>query len=462
MTTLIRHRLLYILLLGVATSALSLVVLMRALTFSEAQRLERAREVALGELDRLVAVEPSNETLATPRASYLGLRGGWISGPEDIGQMQSLPSSWAPTLRRAVNESALAVRAGNSPRVLIGMPFGQSHLVIACAPSVGGRTAWVGVMMAPSTYLRPYRYYAVAIALATALLFTISLTSILSFRRQARALESTLLALGKDLEAPVPRPSLAELSPLADGIERLAKDLRDSREATNRLARELTQQDRLAALGRVAAGVAHEVRNPLAAIKLRLDLTAAAHALPEGARAAVDSASQEIARLDRLVSDLLIVAGKQPGPRRAVELGALLRDRAEHLAPWAEERGVALVITAGDASTEADPESLSRAIDNLLRNAVEASPRGQAVLARVEAHAGEVEVVVEDGGAGVEPTRAAELFEPFFTTKPEGTGLGLALSRAIARTHGGEITYARASGRTCFRMSLSRGVQAAS
>jgi signal transduction histidine kinase len=462
MTTLIRHRLLYILLLGVATSALSLAALMRALSLSEAQRLERARDAALGELDRLVALAPSGEALASPRTSYLGLRGGWVAGPDDVEHIESLPSGWAPSLRRALNESALALHAGNSPRVIVAVPLGQSNLVIACAPSVGGRVAWVGVLLGPSTYLRPWRYLAVAIALATALLFATSLTSILSFRRQARALESALLLLGKDLEAPVPRPSLAELSPLADGIERLAKDLRDSREATQRLTRELTLQDRLAALGRVAAGVAHEVRNPLAAIKLRLDLTAAGHVLPEGARAAVDSASQEIARLDRLVSDLLIVAGKQPGPRRAVELGALLRTRAEQLAPWAEERGVALVVTEGDASTDADPESLSRAIDNLLRNAVEASPRGQAVLAHVEARVAEVEVVVEDGGAGVEPTRATELFEPFFTTKPEGTGLGLALSRAIARTHGGEITYARESGRTCFRMSLRRGTQAAS
>jgi signal transduction histidine kinase len=201
--------------------------------------------------------------------------------------------------------------------------------------------------------------------------------------------------------------------------------------------------------------VAHEVRNPLASIKLRLDLTAAKEQLPDAALKAIATASGEIARLDRLVSDLLLVAGNKIGPRRPADLGGLVRGRIETLQPWAQERSVSLT-TTGDAHVDIDHDAVARALDNLLRNAVEASPPGATVDVRVADTGDAVVVGVEDRGGGVEPARAAELFEPFFTTKAEGTGLGLAISRAIARAHGGDVTYARAGAVTCFSLSLPR------
>jgi signal transduction histidine kinase len=243
----------------------------------------------------------------------------------------------------------------------------------------------------------------------------------------------------------------------------MARDLLASREATDHLSRALAQKERLAALGRVAAGVAHEVRNPLASIKLRLDLTADGE-LPDGARKAIASASAEIARLDRLVSDLLLVAGNKLGPRRAVDLGSLTQARVEALRPWAAARGVT-VRASGDGDADVDSEAVARALDNLLRNAVEASPSGAAVEVRV-GHAGDgaapesMLVEIEDHGSGVAPARATELFEPFFTTKAEGTGLGLAISRAIARAHGGDVTYARAGAVTRFSLALPRARKA--
>src|SRR5262249_54327134 len=99
--------------------------------------------------------------------------------------------------------------------------------------------------------------------------------------------------------------------------------------------------------------------------------------------------------------------------------------------------------------------SISRAVDNFLRNAVEASPKGGQVRTLVERRGGRVAVRVEDEGSGVDVSRAAELFEPFFTTKPEGTGLGLAISRAIARAHGGDATYAREKNVTRFELTLA-------
>jgi signal transduction histidine kinase len=275
---------------------------------------------------------------------------------------------------------------------------------------------------------------------------------VFAFRRASLALHATLLALGKDLSTPIPVPSVAELTGIADAVRRMARDLLASRESADELGQQLADQQRLAALGRVVAGVAHEVRNPLASIKLRLDLTAAGDA-SESTRTAIEAASQEITRLDRLVSDLLLVAGKKLVARQTIDLGALVRDRVTAVAPWADHQGVALR-ALGTGSAELDPASVARAIDNVLRNAVDASPRGEEVCAHVVPKPGCIEIQIEDHGPGVKPTRLSELFEPFFTTKPEGTGLGLAVSRAIARAHRGELVYERIEGLTRFTLTL--------
>jgi signal transduction histidine kinase len=143
-----------------------------------------------------------------------------------------------------------------------------------------------------------------------------------------------------------------------------------------------------------------------------------------------------------------------------VNVGALLRERVEALAPWAELRRVT-IRAAGDGGATADPDALGRAIDNLLRNAVEASPAGAAVEAVTVADGAYVIVAVEDRGEGVPARRASELFEPFFTTKAEGTGLGLAMSRAIARAHGGDVVYARAGDVTRFELTIPAAAEGA-
>jgi signal transduction histidine kinase len=233
-----------------------------------------------------------------------------------------------------------------------------------------------------------------------------------------------------------------------------AHKLEEARVKEEQLARELSQNERLAALGRVAAGVAHEVRNPLASIKLRLDLAASSPTpLPPAARDAIGHATSEIDRLDRLVADLLVVAGRKVGPKGRSDLGDLVRSRVDALAAWAGEKSVELT-ASGEGLAVVDADALARAVDNLLRNGVEAAPAGSRVAARVELADSHVVVRIEDQGLGVAADRTAELFEPFFTTKPGGTGLGLAISRAIARAHGGDVVYAH-DDVTCFTLSVT-------
>lgn len=446
----IRYRLISIVLLGVVTSALSLFALERALSTSMAVRRQKAHDIVTSEITRLAATQPAAAALEAGSVStYVGVRGGWVTNAAELARAPGVPASWVPTMVDAVGRAEL-----EHGQVVDELDEPPNTVVIGAAPDNSGGFAWAAYLVTPQKALATWRIITIALAIATALLVFTAVWATLGFRRSAAGLNATLTALGKDLTTPVPTPQAAELAGIADGIRAMSRDLLASREATERLGRELAQKERLAALGRVAAGVAHEVRNPLASIKLRLDLTAADE-LPEAAKKAVAAASAEIARLDRLVSDLLLVAGNKLGPRRAVDVGALARTRVEAMKPWAQMRGVAVQAT-GEGEADIDAESVARALDNLLRNAVEASPAESTVEVRIGDAADAVLVQIEDHGSGVEPARAAELFEPFFTTKAEGTGLGLAISRAIARAHGGDVTYARAGAVTRFSLSLPR------
>jgi signal transduction histidine kinase len=335
----------------------------------------------------------------------------------------------------------------------------------------------------PSPYLQTWRVLVAALTGSAMLLVASALISLVTFKRGAGALLAATHALASDLQAPVPRPPVRELADIGEGIATLARHLAESRQAQERLGRDLARQERLAALGRVVAGVAHEVRNPLASIKLRLDLAsspslaspggnaAATAPLPPQVASAIAHASAEIARLDGLVADLLTLSGRALGVRGPVDVGALAQRRAEALAPWAALRSVTVRVSdgaAGSAVAHADADRLARAIDNLLRNAVEASPDGRQVEVAVDliagpegAAAGQIRLRVIDRGTGFPAGRAGQLFEPFFTTKADGTGLGLAISRAIAQAHDGEVSYARDGALTRFDLTLPRDTAAA-
>jgi signal transduction histidine kinase len=148
---------------------------------------------------------------------------------------------------------------------------------------------------------------------------------------------------------------------------------------------------------------------------------------------------------------MLVVARGAPLPeaRARIDLGALLRERAAQAAGLAEQRRVEVRV-AGAASLESSAEALTLVVDNLLRNAIQASPEGAVVQGRVAGGGGSVRLEIEDRGPGVPEERLPELYEPFFSTKPEGTGLGLFLSRSLAQGLGARLAYERRDGATVF------------
>jgi signal transduction histidine kinase len=444
----IRHRLLAVAVLGLLTAALSGDALYRAISVTRVQRLERGREAIRDEIERLAALGPAG--VASTVSTVVGLRGGVATGATAPAEVAAVvPPAWREAMRTTAARAAGSAQAADLEAEIDG-----GELVARVAPGPRGALLWAAVPVRPSPTLQSWRLLVVALAFSALLLVASASYSLISVKRAAAGLQGALAALGDDLTAPVPRSEIRELDDIALGIGALARRLEEARGIQEQMGRDLARQERLAALGRVVAGVAHEVRNPLASIKLRLDLAAGGGvALAPEARAAIDHASSEITRLDRLVADLLIVAGRALGPRAPLDLGALLQARAEALGPWAALRRVAIV-AAGEGRAIGDGDALARALDNVLRNAVEAAPEGSTVAATVEADDGTLRVRVADRGAGVPAGRAGEIFEPFFTTKPDGTGLGLAISRAIARAHGGDLTYGRDGETTRLELTL--------
>ncbi|HYC78258.1 MAG TPA: protoglobin domain-containing protein [Planctomycetota bacterium] len=231
-----------------------------------------------------------------------------------------------------------------------------------------------------------------------------------------------------------------------------------------RLKERTQRAERLAALGTMAAGLAHEVRNPLNAATLQLELLLRRLGKPGGpdlggARSAAELVGAELSRLASLVDDVLQFARPQSPRRTRIDLAETARTVIALVAPEAELHGVRIALIEGaSARAELDDDRMKQVLLNLVRNAVDAvaSKGGGAVEVRVEAEGDRVRVDVEDDGPGL--SRAdAPVFEPFFTTKTNGTGLGLSLVNRIVTDHGGSVTFQSRPGRTVFTVSLPRG-----
>jgi signal transduction histidine kinase len=241
----------------------------------------------------------------------------------------------------------------------------------------------------------------------------------------------------------------------------LARTIRRERQQQESLREELRRTENLASLGRLLAGVAHEVRNPLAAMRSTVQLW---QRLPDRARTpeSMDAVVKSVDRLNDLVSRLLYFARSGHDARRPVDLNALVRDVLELTRAQADGQKV----TVG---AELDPklptlagsaQALQQVVLNLTANALQAMPAGGRLecLTRWLPAQGQAELRVRDTGPGVPAEARARLFEPFFTTRPEGTGLGLALCREIVRQHGGSIELAEGSGPGAeFVVRLPRG-----
>jgi len=451
----IRRRLLLIVLLSGAVLAGAAIAVARLVASSDAARMEAAQAM-VDDVAEAIATEASKapadphearkhleRSIGTALSSARRVIGG-VCGPHFMSLRAGSRREGARHMPIPQDHSAAVNEACRSARgelAHVRERIRGETLIISVA-TAGDVRAWAATPVRTREGLPdPWKISAGVLAAATVALVILTLDAMFALERGARSLDRSLEGLGSDLTATVETPRANELARIAEGLRRLAARLSDAQQRERALSESLAHEQRLAALGRVAAGVAHEVRNPLAGMKLRLDLMKRAPELSSEAREDVDVCLQEIERLDRLVHTILGAAKRDPAIRDHVALGPLVDQRIAGR-PIRRE---------GDATISTDPDLLAQVLDNLLRNALEASDDVSVI---IEPKNGRARIAVVDRGPGVLAEKTAELFEPFFTTKGDGTGLGLFISRSLVHALGGTLEYRRDDERTQFVIHL--------
>ncbi len=244
--------------------------------------------------------------------------------------------------------------------------------------------------------------------------------------------------------------------------EEAAAQLARANEELRQAQASLRRSERLAALGQLTAGLAHELRNPLGTIKASAEmlLKPSVKEKPEVMDEMAGYIGSEVDRMNGLVASFLDFARPLQIRPAEADLGEVLRQVEREQSQLAAERGVSVVMETGDDSTvfRFDRDLLRVVLSNLLQNAIQASGEGQTVSMRTKMDAREATIWVSDQGEGIAREHLENIFNPFFTTKPKGVGLGLALVAKVVNEHGGRVHVWSEQGKgTRFEVILPRG-----
>jgi signal transduction histidine kinase len=306
------------------------------------------------------------------------------------------------------------------------------------------------------------------VLLAMGLVLWIGIT--LSVTRPIRRLIAGTEEIGRgNLRARIPSPGETEIGEMARAFNRMADRLAEAQEERQRaeesravLERQLRHAERLAALGKLASVIAHEVGTPLHVIAGRVRILG--RSLPENdsRQDDVTTIREQVGRITRTMQHVLLSSRAIPTRRETVDLGRLVRDAARIVHPEYAARSVQLVLSVPPdlPSLPGDTDGLTRVLLNLLSNALAATHDGgrvevTGVPAAQGGRAG-IALAVTDTGAGIAPEHLERIFDPFFSTKRNGgTGLGLSICRDIVQAHEGTITVEPApQAGACFRIWL--------
>jgi signal transduction histidine kinase len=385
-------------------------------------------------------------------------------------RLVSLDADAAPEKRPRVPALRLARTGAGDDIVVIDRAYERSgriftyvpvHFAAPMAAAIEVSESLAGHMAVHRAVLRSATLTAVLIAVASA--FVTSLLGLVLVGRPLGELVAQARRVGEgDLSYRIATRRRDEIAKLAREMNRMCERLRDSHdseraqtEAKMRALSQLRHADRLATVGRLAAGLAHELGTPLNVVRARARQMAKGTAGPTEVTDKSCIIVEQVERMTKLIRQLLDFARKGELQRTAVDVCALVDRAVTLLEPLARKRGVALGFLGSPTPLlgHLDSEQMTQVVLNLVMNAVHATEPGRAVSVAIcrgravpPAEDGRGEqaclcIEVRDEGAGITSDALAHIFEPFFTTKDvgEGTGLGLSVAYGIVKDHGGWI-----------------------
>ena len=232
---------------------------------------------------------------------------------------------------------------------------------------------------------------------------------------------------------------------------------RNHREIEELHRREMGRAEHLATLGELAAGLAHEIRNPLAGIAGVVDVMGKELPAQSASRAVLTDVQNEILHIQNILNDLLSYARPRPPTFHPADLNVTIEQAIMLARQQVRTRPVKVLFTPNPSIPPVahDPALIQQVVLNLVLNGIQAIPREGAIeiaIAREDDHA---LISVKDNGRGISPDALPKIFRPFFTTRKEGTGLGLSLAKGIVHSHGGDIEASSTLGQgTQFRIHL--------
>jgi len=260
----------------------------------------------------------------------------------------------------------------------------------------------------------------------------------------------------RGLEARVDVKSSDDIGRLGEAFNSLLTKLERARRRVERYHYEqMKRADRLASIGEMAAGIAHEIKNPLAGIAGVIQVLKKDYAVGDQKRAVLDEVLSQVERMDKAVRNLLSFA-RPPEPKMTlVDINELIGKLLDFLAPQFAKNAIVAErqLSPGLPWLTLDPDLMQQALINIALNAIQSMPEGGKFTVETKSvkpggeSAGSVEIVLADTGKGISMENLSRIFTPFFTTRQQGTGLGLSITQRIIEQHGGEINVLSSPGK---------------
>ncbi len=367
---------------------------------------------------------------------------------ESLGQ-RIVPADVAPAIFQVARAALLTHQL--SEQVLTGV---HEIVLIEAVPIRGGQeyigSAWTMKRLLAIPGANRLRTYLIAVGLGAAALACVLLTLLVvrSLQSGVRKIEGGLESLERNLGSQIPTGTDPdEIQRIVQAINRVGATLKKKIERERQIEDQLRHSERLAALGRLVAGVAHEVRNPLTTIRLRVQMCQRYTDNPSVHESGA-VALEEIERLNGIVNRLLTFAQPVRLTREPINLSRLAEQRLESFREKARQRDIRFITNFSDGgkALQVDQARMAQVFDNIIQNAIEAMPEpGGTIWVRVSSESetavrsGAVCIEFRDTGRGIHPDVVGRIFDPFFTTKTSGTGLGLSICHELVRAHDGEI-----------------------